>query len=613
MKSTIAKLAFYYILLVVIFMSQKPLFMLYNSAAFADASFADYLSVMWNGRPHDQSLAGYLCVIPVLLIIAAQWLNGKWIRVAEISYSAVISLVLSVIFVVDTGLYEYWGTKLDTTPLFYFISSPASAAASVSVWFIIGAILIMIIVAVAYFAVIYFSQRKFTIVPAYKLSSRWKRTGVLVLMLGLLFVSIRGGFSVATMNVSAVYHSPDIKLNHAAVNPAFSFMYAATHESDFGSQFNFLSDEEANARFERMMKADNNLDSIVPILNNHRPDIYLFILEGFSAHLMPSLGGESIAVGLDGIAKGGLLFSNFYASSFRTDRAITAILSGYPGQPTTSVMKYVNKAESLPSISSSLKGQGYDCAYYYGGDANFTNMKAYLISCGFDKIISDVDFPIGDRMSKWGVHDHKVFERCESDYKNHRYDSQHPMFTVVQTSSSHEPYDVPYDNPRFAVPSLNAFAYTDSCVAAFVNRLKDTPNWDNTLVVIVPDHQGSYPKDLRGEQRHHVPLIFAGGALERKGTVDTPASQVDLAATLLAQLGVSHEAFKFSKNVLDKTANRFAVFTNTSTLGMVTVTDTIVYSLDDNRLLSPQSTTATQHLNDAKAFLQVLYDDLDKR
>ena len=72
----------------------------------------------------------------------------------------------------------------------------------------------------------------------------------------------------------------------------------------------------------------------------------MIIAESFSAHLMPSLGGEPIAVRLDSIAQSGMLFTNFYASSFRTDRGIPAILSGFPAQPNTSLMKYVEKAES---------------------------------------------------------------------------------------------------------------------------------------------------------------------------------------------------------------------------------------------------------------------------
>ena len=39
-------------------------------------------------------------------------------------------------------------------------------------------------------------------------------------------------------------------------------------------------------------------------------------------------------------------------------------------------MKYPKKTQHLPSIPGSLKKAGYDLQYYYGGDADFTNMRS---------------------------------------------------------------------------------------------------------------------------------------------------------------------------------------------------------------------------------------------
>lgn len=151
-----------------------------------------------------------------------------------------------------------------------------------------------------------------------------------------------------------------------------------------------------------MMPDSIRANDSIPLLSSDRPDIYIILLESFSSHLFPSLGGEPVALKLDSVARTGLLFKNFYANSFRTDRGIPAVLSAYPGQPTTSIMKFVDKTENLPSLSKELKdSKGYRNEYYYGGDANFTNMKAYLVSAGFDRIISDKDFPISQKMSKW--------------------------------------------------------------------------------------------------------------------------------------------------------------------------------------------------------------------
>lgn len=175
---------------------------------------------------------------------------------------------------------------------------------------------------------------------------------------------------------------------------------------------------------------------------------------------MTTLGGEpGVAVQLDSLAQEGVLFTNFYANSFRTDRGLVAILSGYPAQPTTSIMKYPRKTQSIPAIAGSLKNAGYRTKYYYGGDADFTNMRSYLMSSGFEDIVADRDFPVSERLSKWGVHDHLVFRRLLDDLKAEAADStlagrETPHFRVLQTSSSHEPFEVPYS--RLANERLNA-------------------------------------------------------------------------------------------------------------------------------------------------------------
>ncbi len=129
------------------------------------------------------------------------------------------------------------------------------------------------------------------------------------------------------------------------------------------------------------------------LLRVDRPDIVLVILESFSSHLLPVQGGEPIAPCLDSIARSGLLMSNIYASSFRTDRAIPAILSGLPAAPDEPVMKHTAVAERLPGLPAALAPAGYRSIYYYGGDINFTNQRAYLLSAGIDSIVSDTDFP----------------------------------------------------------------------------------------------------------------------------------------------------------------------------------------------------------------------------
>lgn len=596
---------------VAFFVLQKILFMSVYCEDINAGSFADYLSVIWHGLPMDCSIAGYLTVIPALIIIGQLWTAGRWLAVIENVYFAIIALLLAVIFCLDLVLYRYWGFKLDMTPVFYFVSSPGAAMASAAWYEALCGVMLMLLEGVVVYLLLTYVSRKIRVLPVKKVSA----TIVMVLLTAMLFIPIRGGFTVSAMNLSRAYFSQNQRLNHSAVNPAFSLMYSATHQHDFCAQYRFMTEEETSgalrdldnaAIFSPALPADS-----LPLLNTGRPDIYVVILESFSAHLLPSLGGEPIALGLDSLAREGLSFTSIYANSFRTDRGIPSILSAFPAQPSMSLMKYVGKTENLPSLPGELKKAGYEPSYFYGGDANFTNMQAYLVNAGFEKIISDRDFTLKERASKWGAHDNLLFDKVLADVK--ASSEAKPQLRVIQTSSSHEPFEVPYRSPRFAdAPEKNAFAFTDSCLFAFVDSLRELPGFDRSLVVLVPDHQGCFPPYLADVvKRHHIPLVMLGGALNRKAMTDpTPGSQIDIAATLLGAMGLDHSRLRYSKDLLSP-GPHYAVISDPSTIGIVTATDTIVYNCDAEQRIAAGGNNADTVERGAKAYLQKLYDNIE--
>lgn len=547
-----------YCLFVCIFVLQKPLFMLFYESLYPDASCADWFSVIWHGLPLDLSLAGYLTAIPGFLFITSVWTLSKSLHRIWCGYFLFISVLLSIIFTVDLGLYEYWGFRLDATPLFYFFSSPKEAVASVSIWMVLGGIVAMAVYAVVLYVVFYSILLQKKLLLQMKLPyRRLKVSGILLLMTGLLFIPIRGGFTVSTMNVGKVYFSAEQRLNHAAINPAFSLMESLAKQKDFSKQYRFMEAAEADRLFKDMLEpavaggqteetdsVRQSADSLHTLFNTQRPDVLFVILESFSSRLMTALGGEpNIAIHLDSLSKEGVLFTNFYANSFRTDRGLVAILSGYPAQPTTSIMKYPRKTQSIPAIAGSLRKAGYGTKYYYGGDADFTNMRSYLMSSGFEDIVSDQDFPVTERLSKWGAHDHLVFNRLLEDLKTEAAEGtaeeKTPHFRVLQTSSSHEPFEVPFR--RLENDRLNAFAYTDSCAGDFVRQFRELPQWKNTVIVFVPDHLGAYPEhiDNLSVERYRIPLLMVGGAIREPRRIDVYGSQHDIAATLLAPIGAA--------------------------------------------------------------------------
>lgn len=630
MKRRLAIIVSTYLIFLLIFVLQKPMFMFYTLllwTIYDGVPFSEWVKVIWHGLPLDLSLAGYLTAVPALLTVVTVWTQSRLLRRIASYYFLAVSLLMAFIFVLDTALYPYWGFKLDTTPFFYFFTSPSDALASLNVWMIMNGCLMTGLIWWVYYYILH-------LVPLKLMRFRTKDrilnpvigTVAMLLATGLLFIPIRGGFTVSTMNVGKVYFSPNPALNHAATNPMFSLMESVTRRNDFVDRYRFMDDTEASWIFSRMIDpsasgstvqpADSSAataDTVPSLLAVKRPDIVFVILESFSNHLMSELGGEAdVAVNLDSLSREGVLFTNFFANSFRTDRGLVSILSGYPAQPTTSIMKYPRKTQHLPSIAGVLKKAGYDTKYYYGGDADFTNMRSYLVSSGFDAIVSDSDFPVKDRLSKWGVHDHLVFDRLLSDMKSDTL-PRAPRYTVMQTSSSHEPFEVPYK--RLENPRLNAFAYTDSCVGAFIDELRRMPRWDSTLVVLVPDHLGAYPEGISNfvVERYRIPLIFVGGAVKGPVRIDAYGSQHDIAATLLGQLGLSHFDFRFSKDMLDPRSPHFAFFAVPDAFGVVDGDNALIYDCQAGRAVVDGGVRPGKNLERGKAYLQKLYDDISNR
>lgn len=578
-----------------------------------DISIADWFRVITHGVAMDCSMAGYLTIVPALLSIVSIWTSSRAVTIISNIYIALTSALISIVAVTDLALYGYWNFRLDTTPFFYFFSSPSSALASVSLLAAVGGFLATGLLTVGLYILIKKTAGSILIVPDRSIPSS---VATLILTVALI-IPIRGSFTVSTMNLSRSYFSSNQRLNHAAINPMFSLMYSATHQSDFASQFRYFDNDEADRIFAELSAPVQiaEPDTVAPLFTIDRPDIYIIILESFSAHLMPSLGGEPIATGLDSIASTGLLFSNFYASGARTDRAIPAILSAFPAQPTTSLMKFAKKIEHAPSWPKSLKELcDYDLSYYYGGDANFTNMLAYLVSAGFDNIVSDKDFPVSLRTSKWGAHDHVVFDRAWNEILTDSVTST-PRLRVIQTSSSHEPFEVPYSDPRFDDSSRkNAFAYADKSVTAFIDSLSSSSLWKKSVVVITPDHYGVYPEHLDNPlDRHHVPLVITGGAVNRTpGVVTTIADQTAIAATLLSALGLDSSLFTYSRDLFDNSKSHYAFFSEPGLAAFVTPTDTAVINLDNDCPLIASGAAPSAALDRCKAILQTIYTNLSK-
>ena len=592
----------FYLATLLFFVVGKVGFMLYHHGGH-DFSLADMMQVIGHGLSLDLSTSFYIFILPFLLTIISLWVRvPRWVyRV----YYVIAAVLLALAFVADTSLYEFWLFKLDASCLQY-LETPTEAMASVSVWYVLLRILSFLLIAFLIYWVYDFLTAPFS-----PLTTKNSLIGTVValLFIPLMIIGIRGGLDESTTNIGQVYFSQNQFLNHSAVNPFFSFFASFEKTASNNVTYHFMEDEEC----EKIVSELYNTQSIDidTLLSTQQPNIIVILLESCGGQFTEISGRTDITPNLNRLAKEGIYFTNCYGNSWRTDRGTLCTWSGYPSFPTMSVMKIPSKSRTMPNIARTLQEErGYHTHYLYGGDINFTNMRSYLVSGGFSNLTWKEDYTSDEQKSaKWGVRDDISFETLYQLTTS----MPQPYLIGYSTLSSHSPWDVPIHH--FDDEVLNAFYYLDQCVGNFIERLRKSPAWDNTLVVMLPDH-GIFYQDIDESNPllNHIPMIWVGGAVKEPRRVEQICNQTDLPATLLGQLGLNHDAYTFSRDVLSKTYTRpVAIHTYDDGFTMIDSTSFVNYDFISDRVVRSEGNGCERLIRQAQAILQAATKDLNER
>ncbi len=610
MKSRLLFLLKYFIFWISIFLLFRLTFILYHIQKFEDFSAGQFFGIFIHGFKHDLSVTSYLLFIPALILILLSLFRKKiFLKIINV-YTLVFFVIVTWLLVVDHELYNYWGFRLDDSFLQY-LSTPKEMLASLN---LISYVLLVVMLLVLYFLGYRLYYKKWVLKNSDKLfEGLWISAPVFLLILPFLFLFMRGGLGTGTLNTGTVYFHKDIMVNHSAINPVWNFLYAITKRSKLNYSVDFFD----KAREKEVLKDFAYPDcSSTKILRSDDPNIILIILESFGGSVVNEISGpEGVSPNISKYIHEGVFFENFYASGTLSDRGLAAILSGYPALPVTCVIHYENKTQNLPGIARSLERDGYKSQFLYGGDIDFAHIRGFLINTRFDNIIDHKDFPASDYFSKWGVPDHKVFNRLLEECNK----AQEPFFNTFFTLSSHEPFEVPMETVIEGSSRLekyyNSVYYTDKSLGEFIEKAKQEEWWDNTLVIMVSDHGArSGTKNHYDRKRFHIPMIWMGGALNVKDTViSTFGSQTDISYTLMKQLGKETDEFIFGNDLLCQDSKSYAYYTSHNGFSIISDSLFLFYDLNNNEYLEQEGVRHDFEYDLGKAYLQNLLRDFASR
>ncbi len=528
----------------------------------------------------DLSMIAYLSVLPLLSYLVLLFIPSfKLPKALGKFYISFFLLIFSMISVFNLNLYREWGSKINYRAVDLGLNSTreAIASASSSPILLSLSILITLFTFSVYFAIKFIDLRIHN-----QEAAIWKKASTTFLMLLITFLAIRGGWQLSPINQSMAYYSNETVLNHAAVNTEWNLIHdIISNKYGKDNPYQYYSREEAQKILSEIYKKP--IETTPVFLNSERPNVVLIILESYTSELVGVLGGEKgITPNTDRLATEGILFENIYAAADRTDKGVLASISAFPAQAIRSVMKLNSKQEKLPGIAQEFKKNSYSTSFYYGGESEFFNMKSYVLSHGYQKLIDQHSFQRKDMNSKWGAYDDKVFSKQLADMDN----SKQPFFSTILTLTNHEPFELPVEK-KYKGKNVNdqfrsTMFYTDSCLGAYLSEAKKKAWYKNTLFVIIADHGHRLPANLTefDSKKFRIPLLFWGDVIKPafKGLkISKIGSQTDLVSTLLKQVNMDASRYTWSKDLLNPSTPGFAFFNWDNGFGFATNEQVISY------------------------------------
>ncbi|MGM0844257.1 MAG: LTA synthase family protein [Bacillota bacterium] len=294
-----------------------------------------------------------------------------------------------------------------------------------------------------------------------------------------------------------------------------------------------------------------------------------------------TMNGEEVTPFLNDFIEESYYFDNFYHqtqqgktsdSEFLLDNSLYPLNRG--------AVFFTHASNEYQSMTDRLNDEGYFTSTMHANNKSFWNRDIMYDTLGYDKFYSMTDYEIDDDNSvNWGMKDTPFFLQSVEHMKK----MEKPFYTRMITLTNHYPFyldeeDKYIDEFDSNSGTLNRYfqtvRYTDEAVKEFIQELKDSGIYEDSVIVLYGDHYGisenhnvAMSKYLGKEvdpfvstQLQRVPLIIHIPGMEEGKTISEVGAQVDLRPTLLNLLGIeSKEDIQFGSDLFSKDHEELAI------------------------------------------------------
>lgn len=515
---------------------------------------------LWMGVRFDTVISGYIIFIPliVLTITSTFRYERKYLNNIILFYLAILYVLAFFICAADIPYFEQFLKRINSSIFNWtanagFVFKMIIQEKRYLLYFIL-----FLIITVLFLVILLKINRIFnkkSEIDTLGLSKYYYMSVnflISLFFLGLCVLGIRGRIAQKSpILVGTAFFSNYTFPNQLGLNPVFTLMNDVLDSSkEENKTLHLMDSNTAIKNVEEYFDIKDTTGLYSPVTRlikadslPSRKNVVLILMESMSANYMQKFGQKKLLTPfLDSLSEQSYFFTNIYSAGIHTMNGLYAALYGYPSLLKQHPLRKVDVG-NYNGIAGVLSEKGYQSFYFTTHDDQFDNVAGFLLSNGFNKIISQKDYPSDKVLSTLGVPDDYMFD-YSMPILNGLSEQGKPFLSVFMTAYNHGPIIVPtYFKSKLVKTEDQIVDYSDWALRKFFNNCKKQKWFKNTMFVFVADHGriiGSNQFEMPLSY-HHIPLIIYDGQREQKPCkFNQMGGQIDVFPTIMGLLNESY-------------------------------------------------------------------------
>jgi len=560
-------------LLMFLFSISRLGFYLFNTEHYADLDFIRLLRIFGGGLKFDISAIMFINALYLLIYLIPSPFRYKKGYKNFLKYLFFISNGIALLTNIVDFFYFDFILKRSTTDVFMFASEgnilTLIGLFIVDYWY--GPIFWLVQMAV----LVYFYNKTDVQKPEIINNKRFYISGIAWLLISVYFsiIAMRGGFTGTTRPITlgnaGKYTEKPLEMAIVLNTP---FTIIRTLDKAPLKPMNFFSDDE-------LVKIYQPIHKSTPDGKFKNYNVVVFIIESLAKEYTGALNkdldnGEyqGYTPFLDSLMQVSKTFARAFANGRKSIDALPSVSAGIPSMVNPYVTsKYAtNKINSMASL---LRDKGYETAFFHGAPNGSMGFESFMKVAGYTKYFGMNEYDNDDDFDgTWGIWDEEFFQFYADEINK----MQEPFHTTLFSLSSHHPYKIPERYVgKFREGTLGfhiPIQYMDMALKKFFAKASKMPWFNNTLFIITADHSNNawHPEYKTSIGNFSIPIILYQPSNDSlRGFDSTVVQQMDIMPTVLHYLDFDKDFVSFGVDMLDSTANHWAVNYNNNTYQII--------------------------------------------